>query len=185
MKPSEFEERYARYLAGEMDEAERDAFEREVAAEPGLSEEVYADLGVQSAMQRGRVVRGPRHWWRWAAPLAAAAIIILGINLVQSPTEPTGPVMRGEANGVELLAPIGSVATVPTQFEWNPVVGATRYRIELMNDQAEVVRRAVLTGTVAMFPTEVPERGAWRIVALNDLGEELASSAPVRFDVVR
>ena len=76
-------------------------------------------------MERGVVVRGPARWWRWAAPLAATAIILVGINLVQSPTEPVGPVMRGDHQTVELLSPVGEVAIIPTQFSKMPSLSAS------------------------------------------------------------
>jgi hypothetical protein len=179
----DFESAYARYLAGEMTDEERQSFEEQVAADPKLSEEVYADANVAAALGRGKVVRGPAHWWRWAAPLAAAAIILLGINLMQPDDEMSVPVMRGSGAIVELMTPAGILHATPTRFEWAVVEGATRYRFELMDEQARVVNRTVVDSTFMVLEEGVPTSGAWRVVALDALGQAMGTSSPARFEV--
>lgn len=181
MNPSAFEERYARYLAGEMGDEERRAFEQEVADDPELSEEVYADLALGDAVQRGRIAAVPRHWWRWVAPLAAAAIVLLAINL-RDPGTPE-PVMRGAADTLEIVAPAGVVADLPARFEWTAVEGAARYRFELLDIDARLLHRTVVDEPFVVLDHDVPPSGTWRVVALDELGSELASSAAIDFEV--
>jgi len=185
MSPADFDQEYGRYLAGDMTDDERAEFERRVAGDPGLSEEVYADTSLREAMRSTAVVRGPAHWWRWAAPLAAAAIIILGINLMQPGDEPADPVMRGTGQAVELVSPSGALDAVPSRFEWMTVEGAARYRFELLDEQARVVHRAVVSTTFVVMDSGVPASGSWRVEALDDIGQTLGASASVKFEVSR
>ena len=43
-------------------------------AAKGEEEILYADLDLAAKLEERKVVRRPRSWWRWAAPLAAAAL---------------------------------------------------------------------------------------------------------------
>ena len=176
-----FEQDYPRYVGDEMPKKERQEFERQVVSDPELAEEMYADLNVASKLERGEVVKLSPRWWRWAAPLAAAALILVAVNLLGPEVNETGPVMRGSDSVIELVAPAGLVDALPKRFEWQNVEGATRYRFELLDESARVLVREVVAGTFVVVDTGVPARGAWRVVALNDLGEELAASAPTGY----
>lgn len=183
MSPADFDQEYGRYLAGDMTDDERTEFERRVAGDPELSEEVYADTNMQEAMQPAAIVRGPAHWWRWAAPLAAAAIIVLGINLMQPGDETADPVMRGTGQVVELLSPTGTLDAIPSRFEWMAVEGAARYRFELLDGQARVVHRTVVATPFVVMESGVPTDGSWRVEALDDVGQTLGSSSSTSFEV--
>ena len=178
-----FDQDYARYRGDEMRPGERREFEQRVLSDPELSEEVYADLNVACSLEDGRIVRVPNYWWRWAAPLAAAAIIVLGINLMQPGDEPADPVMRGTGQVIELVSPTGALDAIPTRFEWIAVEGAARYRFELMDDQARVVRQAVVATNFVIVDAGVPTIGSWRVEALDDLGQAVGSSSSASFEV--
>ena len=115
-----FEEDYPRYVGDEMPEKERREFERQVVSDPELAEEMFADLNVASKLERSEVVKLAPRWWRWAAPLAAAALILVAVNVWGPEINETGPVMRGSASVVELVAPVGLVDALPVRFEWQP-----------------------------------------------------------------
>jgi hypothetical protein len=178
-----FERDYPRYVGDEMPEKERREFERQVVSDPEFAEEMYADLNVASKLERGEVVKLAPRWWRWATPLAAAALILVAVNVWGPEINETGPVMRGSASVVELVAPVGLVDALPARFEWQTVEGATRYRFELLDEIARVLVRQVMAETFFVVESGVPERGAWRVVALSDLGEELAASPPTGYQV--
>ena len=198
MKQAEFKQEYERFLAGEMLPAERQAFEEAVLADPEWSAEVYADQNIIEAVQGAAAARAVGHrlpgsesksWWRWTAPLAAAAVLVLAVWVMKpSPvTEPVTPVMRAGSSGLVVIEPAGDLAAVPTHFVWRTVEGASKYRFELMDEEARVLLRAVVGDTTlvaAEIEGGVPRRGAWRVVALNEVGQELASSTATGFVVL-
>ena len=90
--------------------------------------------------------------------LAAAALVLLVVTL-REPTPPTA-VMRGDAVTVEPVAPIGEIAALPDLFVWTAVDGATQYRLEVLDADARVVSRQVVSTTSARLETGVPPEGA-------------------------
>jgi hypothetical protein len=96
-------------------------------------------------------------------------------------------VLRG--GFVEPLAPIGEVASVPTELRWEPRPGAASYRVRLRTVDDELLWE----GTFAAPPARLPEGVAgrlkpavaysWSVEALDGRGARLAGSEPVRFRV--
>lgn len=182
MNRSDFESLYARYLAGELDEAERAEFERAVLDDPELSAEVYADQAVAQAMRpRPRAVPARRRW-RWTVPVAvAAAAMALALHLRHPGPETPGPVMRGPVERVHVRGPRGSLPAPPRRFAWLPVEGASSYRVEILDARARVVARLDTRALEVEAPRDVPAQGAWRVVAVDSTGREIAASELVGF----
>ena len=139
----------------------------------------------------GRAATG--RWTRWAA----AALVVAGVGLLWQgrravlPPEVAGPgagdVVRGGA--IEVVAPVGEVAGVPTELVWRPVPEAVRYRVELLDvagdglGGGESAAPRFALGPELAARLHERARYAWRVVALDAAGRELARSAPVEIEI--
>lgn len=95
--------------------------------------------------------------------------------------------MRGSE--VEVLAPLGEVAEMPTELRWVPKGGAAFYRVRII----AVDDTVLWEGTALAPPVRLPEEVAgrlhravlytWTVEALDASGAPLAVSEPVRFKV--
>jgi hypothetical protein len=133
--------------------------------------------------------RPARSWMRWAA----AAVLVVGLGLMLQLLRPVAPPlpdpeMGGVRGGrIELLAPLGEVATAPAALRWAPVEGAAAYRVRLLAVDDEVLWEARATGPSVALPTEVAARlqGAvtyrWTVEALAADGSLLATGEPGDF----
>jgi hypothetical protein len=131
---------------------------------------------------------------RWAGSLAALVALAVGLSLfVQSRQAPPLPEPgRGEVlRGAEIhdLRPSGEFPEVPREFRWAAVEGAASYRVTLRAVDETVLWQESATEPFLRLPEEV-SRGlhptvlyAWTVEALNERGERLAASEPVRFTV--
>jgi hypothetical protein len=81
------------------------------------------------------------HRWGWLIPAALAASLILVGAVALRLTTRGGPVVeRGTVDAVTLLAPAAEVdGGAPITFAWQPVTGARRYEIEVLDEQGAVV----------------------------------------------
>jgi len=94
----------------------------------------------QAGAEADAEVARPR--WRWASSVALAAALLLGIGaaLKLSGRDDTGEVQRGPGDTVTLVAPATEIdAGAPVTFTWQPVPGATRYDLELLDEKGTVV----------------------------------------------
>jgi len=97
-----------------------------------------------------------RRRWAVAAPLAAAAAVLL---LVFAPWQRTrdhgGPVLREPAVTTtvapRLLAPLGAVAVLP-RLLWTSVPHADRYRVTVFDDSGSVAWETLTTDTLVVVP---------------------------------
>ena len=96
----------------------------------------------------------PRRGWRWVAPLALAASLLLVVAVAQKLTTHGGPdVVRGTVDAVTLLAPAAEIdAGTPVTFAWQPVAGALRYDLEVLDEQGTVVFAQATEQTSAALP---------------------------------
>jgi hypothetical protein len=128
---------------------------------------------------------------------AAAAVLVLGgllgYRAFQNP-EPTlpappevGGVMRGSE--VEILAPVGDVAEMPTELRWVPKGGAAFYRVRITAVDDTVLWEGTTLAPPARLTEEVAGRlhravfYTWTVEAMDASGAPLAVSEPVRFKV--
>ena len=187
MSERELGEQMERYRSGEMPEEEARRFEGRILSDDGLSNELYDDVSLERSLQesaRGRSRRIARPM-AWLIPLAAAALVILAVQLQRSgPAEP--PVLRGSGQGVELIAPIGPQEVLPTSFRWRPYPQAQSYRFELMDSQAKPVFQAVVEDTL-WSPSQpefsIPTVGSWHLTPLDGLMMDLAPASTASYRV--
>lgn len=130
---------------------------------------------------------------RWVGSLAALLALAVGLSVYTAQKAPPLP-ERGRAEvfrGAEIqdLQPSGEFPEVPRQFRWSAIEGATSYRVTLRAVDETVLWEESVTQPSARLPEEVA-RGlypavlyAWTVEALNERGERLAASEPVRFTV--
>lgn len=132
---------------------------------------------------------------RWAGSLAALVVLAAGLGLfLRSQQAPPLPEPgRGEVvfRGAEIqnLQPAGEFPQVPRQFRWSAIAGAASYRVTLRAVDETVLWQESVAEPSVRLPEEVA-RGlhpavlyTWTVEALNERGERLAASEPVRFTV--
>jgi hypothetical protein len=132
---------------------------------------------------------------RWAASLAALVALAVGLSVYTSQKAPSLPEPGREEvfRGAEIhdLQPSGEFPEVPRGFRWSAIEGAASYRVTLRAVDETVLWEESVAQPSARLPEEVA-RGlhpavlyAWTVEALNERGERLAVSEPVRFTVTR
>lgn len=83
----------------------------------------------------------PGRRWGWTSSVALAAALLLGIGAaLKLSGRDDGGVERGSGDAVTLVAPPAEIeAGAPVTFSWQPVPGATRYELELLDEKGSVV----------------------------------------------
>jgi hypothetical protein len=114
--------------------------------------------------EAGAVARSGR---RWMTPLALAASVLLAVVLGRYalPGTPEREVVRsGEKGRLTLLAPPTEATTgSPILFAWQPIEGAGRYRLEVVNAGGEVVLEAETGDTAIVLQSAADlEPGAYQ-----------------------
>jgi hypothetical protein len=137
---------------------------------------------LRSIEQAGAAVGGhapARRNWRWYAPVALAASILLAVAVVRRVTPPAG-VTRGSADSVVLLAPGATAASgQPLGFAWHPVPRATGYRLEVLGPDGSVVASAETADTTVTVDStrQLPDGTyKWWLRAALPGGESVRSS---------
>ena len=104
-------------------------------------------------------------WPAWMRGLAAASI--LGVALVggslllrQAPPSLPDPAAESMIRGtrVQLQSPAGELAEAPRSLAWQPFEGATRYRVQILAVDDEVLWDAVVTDESVAMPDEMRDR---------------------------
>ncbi len=192
---AEQEERLARWRAGEMSEAERATFEREMLASDALSEAAYREAGFDALVTPATApvrhparARTPLAWpklaWRVALPLAATVLAVWLLPPLMGPRGVRAPAagddrLRGADGGPALLAPVGSSDAAPARFVWTRDAGATNYRIEVFGPDGARVATGVTSDTtldVGALDAPMPASGEWRVVPVAADGSERVPS---------
>lgn len=136
-------------------------------------------------------------WSTWGR-LAAAAVLVLAAGLTfqrlypGAPTLPAPPrgstgVLRGAE--VELLAPLGEVASTPRELRWQAAPGASAYRMRLVMVDGTMLWESEVSEPRADLPAEVASRlhegvsYQWAVEALEPDGRVVGKSALARFRV--
>ena len=146
-----------------------------------------APAGKVLPMRSRRAPLAATRWSLWAA--AACAVLAIGLSLSALrdgrapglPERPLEDVVRG--GSISWTTPLGTLAAAPAELAWRPVVGAVRYRVEIL----DVADRALLATTTAApaWTLSAAERARLetfvlyrvRVVAFDAAGRELAASA--------
>jgi hypothetical protein len=149
-----------------------------------------------SATPRGRLLRfslrpGAIPGWQ---KFAAAAVVLLGVALVLPWL--TGPprlgdpapsdVLRGSL--IEGLAPSAELAAAPLALRCAPADGAARYRFRLTTgDEELILEEEAIEPRLSLLPIagslQPFVRYVWTVVALDDAGNQIASSPPTQFEI--
>jgi len=130
--------------------------------------------------------------FRHAISLAAVLLLVVGGFYLLNPAPPRLPtnVSSGDevtrSLTVAVRAPIGEQVDAPARLEWQPVTGAVRYRVRLM----EVDRHELWSTDVAATSVDLPQDVRARIVPAKTLLWQVtaygASNAPLaESDVAR
>jgi hypothetical protein len=150
----------------------------------------------------------PTAWWlsMWrvlwqgrilmpASVALAALAILVTINMEKSPVlhEPSAP---GESDVVRsgrlvVTGPAGDMRQAPHELQWQPLRGATRYQVRLLEVDKTPLWHASVTASSAVLPPEIVARITpmktllWEVTALDDAGRPVASSGIQTFRLLR
>ena len=125
---------------------------------------------VEEAGVRSGAVSAPGRR-RWMMPAALAATLLIAVGLGRVALKPSQDAVRsGDATRVELVAPGAEVpAGVPVSFAWRPVEGASRYRLEVLNESGDVAIEAETRDTTLTSDSAAslaPGTYQWWVIAL-------------------
>jgi hypothetical protein len=181
------EERLARYRAGTLSAAEREAFEREVLASDALAEALYSEQSLESVrVAPARPARAGHLLAVAAAVVAMTAVALLWPRGGHDRPPGTGETLRGggDSGAAVPLEPRGDLSAPPTTFRWRSDPGAESYRIELFGADGRRLATAVAgetTFSAASLAADTLRAGSWRVVPVGPDGLERPSSPAVRF----
>lgn len=141
-------------------------------------------------------------WWRTLfAPsslprlawVAASVLVLVSVSLYLRGTRQPALDLPGNDPGVlrsaeiRLLAPTGDLTAIPTQFQWQPVPGAARYEIRLLEiDRTEIFKASATAATLPvpgdLSPRITPRKTLlWQVSAFSPDGRKLAESPLTQF----
>jgi hypothetical protein len=126
---------------------------------------------VEEAGVRSGAVSAPGRR-RWVMPAALAATLLVAVGLGRFALTPADDAARsGDATRVELVAPGAEVpAGVPVSFAWRPVEGASRYRLEVLNESGDLAIEAETHDTTLISDSAAslaPGNYQWWVIALS------------------
>lgn len=109
---------------------------------------------------------------RWVLPLAAVAVLAVGLSLVDWRSEGRTPADTVRGSDIQAIAPAGTVAAV-SAFSWLSPIRSDRYRITVRRG-ADQVWQAISGTTRIIPPPAIFEKGVeytWQIEAIDREGE--------------
>ncbi len=130
-----------------------------------------------------------------AGAAALAAVLIFGISLYHGNSDGPGKINPGLGNGqfrsgaIHLVSPITDQNSVPAEFHWDAVQGASSYRVELKDVAGITLATAksaqnVLPVTPEMKANMLPGKPLkWTVTAMNADGKEIANSSTEQFKI--
>jgi len=124
----------------------------------------------EAGVRSGAVAAPGRRRWMMPAALAATLLVAVGLSRVAlKPSEDT--VRSDDATRVELVAPGAEVpAGTPISFAWRPVEGASRYRLEVLNESGDLAIEAETRDTMLTSDSAAslaPGTYQWWVIALS------------------
>ena len=124
----------------------------------------------EAGVRAGAVAAPPRR--RWMMPAALAATLLVAVGLGRAVLRPADDTVRsGDAARVELVAPGAQVtAGSPVSFAWRPVDGASRYRLEVLNESGDLAIEAETHDTSLVSDSAArlaPGQYQWWVIALS------------------
>jgi hypothetical protein len=109
---------------------------------------------------------------RWVLPAALAATLLVAVGLGRAALRSSDDTVRsGDAARVELVAPGAQVtAGMPVSFAWRPVEGASRYRLEVLDQAGDLAIEAETHDTALTSDSAArlaPGNYQWWVIALS------------------
>jgi hypothetical protein len=188
-----------RWLADDLDDAERARLEEDGLHDPHQAQWLYEAYALQSALRETaptqplalrRPLRSP---WPYAAGTLAAvlALVLMRPVLLPPGSGPQEILRSGDGTRLELIDPSGIMAQFPRRFRWRSHPGAVLYRWELYDDEArreaveavEVVRDTVITRPSTATPADSFGVWRWLVIPVLQDGREGSTSAPLTFEL--
>jgi len=160
--------------------------DEEAAAVERIAARLESASPVGAPSRKADVVVGP--WRRFRVPLLAAAALIavvVGTRVWEGSRPPALPPIVSEPTrgaALELRSPLGTVAGRPSALEWEPVDGASGYRVSIERVDGTTVWSAEAGTPPLAIPDDVARRLGggvtyrWRVEALDAGSAVLASS---------
>jgi len=118
----------------------------------------------------------------WLLPLAAVAVLALGISLVDWRSDPATPADTVRGSEIQAVAPAGTVTAV-TEFSWQSPIQSDRYRVTVRHGPDQVWQSEAAATRVAP-PQNLFERGveySWQVEAIDREGDVRMVSPPQPF----
>lgn len=201
------------FFAGELSDADRDAFESEMATDSELARKVYEAMGMGPIYHEAVHAFRTRHlesharisdrsiskqvpWWGRTRSRLVLAVVVSALVFLVVFVSNTGDTPRVETppastplSGFSGLTPSGDVQALPIQFAWTPHPTAGQYRFEITDDSLQRVYSTITSETTLIVALDrLYERGfragTWRVVPLDEHGGELGSSNEVKIRAV-
>jgi len=146
-----------------------------------------------------------RPWWKevftasWLSPASVALagiLLIAGVGLEMrkagAPTLHTGNNSESEAlrsSALTVISPVGDLSQTPADVQWQPVAGAAKYQVRLLEVDRSPLWQAETTETRIALPAQVRARLVpgktvlCEVIAIEAAGAKIADSEIVRFRV--
>ncbi|HKU61805.1 MAG TPA: hypothetical protein VJQ44_11350 [Gemmatimonadales bacterium] len=126
---------------------------------------------VEEAGVRSGTVSAPGRR-RWMMPAALAATLLVAVGLGRLALRPSDDTLRsGDLARVELVAPGAEVpGGSPVSFAWHPVEGASRYRLEVLDEAGDLAIEAETHDTALTSDSAArlaPGSYQWWVIALS------------------
>ncbi len=149
----------------------------------------------QERRRSWREILRPQRLSAGAFAFAAVLVVIAAGIYLRTAQEPgldsdgaTGsPVFRSK--GVVALAPRGDLGRMPTELRWQPVPGAIRYSVKLMEVDRKEIWQAESNQTTVLLPAEIQEKMVpgktllWQVTAMDAAGKSVATSQVESFRI--
>jgi RNA polymerase sigma-70 factor (ECF subfamily) len=166
-------------------EDERLAILDEVMSCPDCRSEFDLLRSIELAGEQAGDIR--RRTGRWLAPAALAAAVLLALAAARLalPGAPAREIVRSAAaDRVALAAPPGEASTgLPLLFAWRPVPGASRYRLEVLTTDGEIVLEAETAETAIVVQSAAdlaPGEYRWWVAATVPGAAARSALRPIR-----
>lgn len=185
------------FQAGDIGDQEAPAVQAITAQLSGRSSEIFGWGGEPAAARPS--------WWKglftapWLSPavVALAGILLIagvGMEIRKSAAPSLHPVSgSGEevlrSSALTVVAPVGDLSEAPKEVQWQPVAGAAKYQVRLLEVDRSLLWQAATADTRVALPDAVRDRIVpgktilSEVVALDAAGAKIAGSEILRFRV--
>ena len=144
-----------------------------------------ADFDLMRTVAAGQAV--PVRPGRWPLAAAAAVALLMSGSLLFAALRARNSredVVRGAADGVELVSPLGDAHDRPVTFTWRKAPGPARYSLEVFTAAGDAVYATDVTDTSVVLPASVSLQAGttyhWWVLVRTADGAEVRSP-PVAF----